>query len=225
MSQLKRIIFHWTAGSYTPSIVDKKSYHFLVDGNGNIHQGNYKPEDNIITSDGKYAAHTLNANTGSIGISVCCMGGKEVKERPLNVGKYPLKHEQWNALIKKIADLCLQYDIVPSPTTVLSHAEVEKNLGIKQKGKWDITLLPGDTIKVRPAKEVGDALRKAVAEEIKTRKTTNVVVVAKPETTVVEAPPVPVVPPVSVVEAKPVIISGSGNNYWQNLIKAIFGIK
>lgn len=204
MSQLKRIIFHWTAGTYTPSEYDKKNYHYLIDGSGKVLVGKYPPEANISLKDGKYAAHTLNSNTGSIGISVCCMGGNDVKERPLKTGKYPLNQTQWNALIQKIADLCQQYDIKPTMTTVLSHAEVTKNLGIKQNGKWDITYLPGDTA-VRSPQEVGNVLRKAVSDELTRR--------AAPPQSVVKVVPAPTITPVKVA------------GYLTNLINAIFGIK
>jgi hypothetical protein len=46
--------------------------------------------------------------------------------------------------------------------TILTHAEVEPNLRIKQKGKWDITRLPFDDT-VRGHAPVGDKLRREVA--------------------------------------------------------------
>lgn len=59
-----KIIVHWTAGGYTPNSVDLKHYHYLIDGNGNVNHGIYKPEDNLNCNDGKYAAHTGGGNTG-----------------------------------------------------------------------------------------------------------------------------------------------------------------
>ena len=55
-----------------------------------------------------------------------------------------------------------QYKITVTPQTVLTHAEVEKTLGVKQKGKWDITRLPYNK-NVVGAKAVGDLLRKEVS--------------------------------------------------------------
>ena len=34
MSRLKRIIIHWTAGNYKANATDKKSYHYIVEGDG-----------------------------------------------------------------------------------------------------------------------------------------------------------------------------------------------
>ncbi|MER8369697.1 hypothetical protein NKH70_28955 [Mesorhizobium sp. M0991] len=36
-----------------------------------------------------------------------------------------------------VAELCKYYRIKVTSKTVLSHAEVESNLGIEQRGKWD----------------------------------------------------------------------------------------
>ena len=161
----KMITGHWTGGSYTPSDVDKKAYHCIINGDGKVINGYYTIADNESTTDGRYAAHTFNNNTQNIGIAIAAMGGTEVKEFPLVVGKYPIKPIQWDSFIREIASLCKQYNIPVTPKTVMTHAEVETNLGIKQKNKWDITLLPGDEnsrSRVRTAKEVGDIMRSEV---------------------------------------------------------------
>lgn len=61
---MKRIIIHWTAGTYFPTNYEKEHYHFLVDAKGEIHYGVFKPEANEICKAGKYAAHTGGGNTG-----------------------------------------------------------------------------------------------------------------------------------------------------------------
>ena len=103
-----------------------------------------------------YAAHTLNCNTGSIGVALCCMAG--AVESPFNPGKAPMTVAQWQTLPRVVAELCRRYSIPVTPKTVLSHAEVQANLGIKQKGKWDISRLGFDPAVVGP-KACGDIMR------------------------------------------------------------------
>ena len=151
-----RMILHWTAGRHTASYLDKKHYHFLIEGDGTVVKGYYKPEANESTRGG-YAAHTRMKNTGSIGISLCAMAGAEGS--PFKAGKYPITKEQVEALCSLIAELSVVYDIPITERTVLSHAEVEKVLGVKQRGKWDISWLPHYRTRVTPS-EVGHYIRK-----------------------------------------------------------------
>ncbi|WP_245454971.1 peptidoglycan recognition family protein [Mesorhizobium sp. M9A.F.Ca.ET.002.03.1.2] len=156
---MKRVICHWTAGSHSAGDTDKDAYHILVEGNGSLVRG----RPSIMLNSGRvksgYAAHTLNGNSGSIGVSVCCMAGAE--ERPFVAGQYPMTRTQWDALIVVVAELCKYYRIKVTPKTVLSHAEVESNLGIEQHGKWDFTHLPFDPTVVG-ARACGDRLRQQV---------------------------------------------------------------
>lgn len=158
MNGLKRIIAHWTVGKYTANSIDKKHYHFVVEETGKIIDCVHKPESNIRPSKGNYAAHCLNCNTGSIGISMASMFGAKSQT---NFGDYPFTERQFNAMCKKIAELCVEYNISVSPMTVLSHAEVEPTLGIKQRGKWDFTVIPFMP-KVKGARACGDEMRKRV---------------------------------------------------------------
>ncbi|QTF94211.1 N-acetylmuramoyl-L-alanine amidase [Halomonas sp. BM-2019] len=84
---MKRIVCHWTAGTYKASDLDRKRYHILIESDGNLVQGIHSIADNVSTSDHQYAAHTHLLNTGSIGISVCCMA--EARERPFDAGRRP----------------------------------------------------------------------------------------------------------------------------------------
>jgi hypothetical protein len=156
---VKRVIFHWTAGGNTPSNLDKGHYHFLIDGAGNVHKGTHPVEANRKPVKGKYAAHTLNCNTGSIGVAVCAMAG--AVERPFNAGSAPITPAQVKALAGLLRDLCAQYKIPVTRETVLSHAEVQPTLGIKQRGKWDIAWLPGMKGPGDPV-AVGDKIRAMV---------------------------------------------------------------
>lgn len=160
---LVRIIMHWTAGSYTVGDAINH-YHFVIDSKGSVVPGKLKPEDNIVTSDGVYTPHTLNANTGSIGVAMAAMA--DAVEHPFQWGKAPLLRVQVDAMVNLVADLCEKYAIVVDRRTVLTHAEVQPTLGIKQRGKWDISILPGMT---RPenAISVGDTLRFRILSKIR----------------------------------------------------------
>jgi hypothetical protein len=164
---MKRVILHWTAGTHIANDMERERYHYLVQGNGRVVDGKWSPEANLNPVKGRYAAHTLNANTGSIGVSLCCMGG--AKESPFNAGQWPMTIEQWERAIVLIADLCAKYKIPVTPQTVLTHAEVGANLGKPQRGKWDITRLAFDPTVVG-AKAVGDKLRREVQSELPTAK-------------------------------------------------------
>lgn len=157
---MKRIIMHWTAGTYTPNNVDKKAYHKLIDGDGNVHNGTFPISANQAPlSKGGYAAHTLNCNTDSIGVAVCAMAG--AVEAPFKSGSYPITRKQEEALVALVRSLAAQYNIPITNKTILTHAEVQTNLGIAQKNKWDITYLP--SLGKTTAKAVGDHLRKQIA--------------------------------------------------------------
>ena len=161
--RLERIIVHWTAGQYRASGLDKSHYHILIEGDGALVRGTPSIAANAIGGSGPRASHTLNCNTGSIGVSLCCMAG--AVERPFNPGKAPMTTEQWQRLPGVVADLCRRYSIPVTPRTVLSHAEVQVNLGIAQRGKWDIArVVPAPDLV--GAKACGDALRAAVSAHL-----------------------------------------------------------
>ena len=156
---MERIICHWTAGAHTANATDLNYYHILIEGDGELCRGVYSIKDNVNTGDGRYAAHTKNCNTGSIGISLCGMA--EATESPFSAGKYPINEKQWQTLARAIVDLCERYAIPVTRSTVLSHAEVQPTLGIAQSGKWDIARLPWDASVQGPI-PVGDRMRAMV---------------------------------------------------------------
>ncbi len=158
--RLERVICHWTAGQHRASALDRSHYHILIEADGGLVRGDCAISANGIGGTGPRASHTLNCNTGSIGVSLCCMAG--AKEQPFEPGKAPMTPEQWAKLAQVVADLCRRYDIPVTPKTVLSHAEVQANLGIKQRGKWDISRLAFDP-SINGAKACGDLLRASVA--------------------------------------------------------------
>lgn len=156
---MKRLVWHWSAGAHTPSNLDKEHYHFIIDGAGKVHPGKWPVEANETPVKGRYAAHTLNCNTGSIGVAVAAMAG--AVERPFSAGQFPITPAQVEALARLSHDLGKRYGIPVTPQTMLSHAEVQPVLGIKQRGKWDISWLPGMAIPNDPV-AVGNKLRAMV---------------------------------------------------------------
>lgn len=159
--KMSRVILHWSAGAHKCSELDKEHYHIIIEGNGNVVRGDHTISDNVTSGDGDYAAHTRNCNTGSIGVSMACMAG--AIESPFNAGKFPMTGTQWNRAMEVIAHLAAFYHIPVTDKTILSHAEVQKNLGIQQNGKWDVARLPFDP-KTVGAKACGDKMRAKVLE-------------------------------------------------------------
>ena len=114
-ARMERIHVHWTAGGHKANRTDKKSYHVLVEGTGKLVRGDKPINANARNSGMRQASHTYRANTGAIGISMCCMAG--ARERPFNPGRYPVTEAQWDAAITAIAELAARYDILVTPTT------------------------------------------------------------------------------------------------------------
>lgn len=156
---MKRLILHWSAGSHTVSDIDREHYHRIVAGDGTIVKGDHPIEDNLSTSDGIYAAHTRGCNAGAIGVAMAGMMGAE---GPGKLGKYPLTKVQFDACIELVRKLVKQYRIPVTLSTVLSHAEVQTTLGIKQNGKIDISFgIPGKP-ELKTARACGDYIRSLV---------------------------------------------------------------
>lgn len=137
---MKRIIVHWTAGGYFPTDYEKEHYHFLVDRDGKVHNGKFKPEDNEICKPGKYAAHTGGGNTGSIGVAICAMASFKNKNF---VGKFPIIKKQFESTMEHCARLIKKYGLDVNPQTVMTHYEFGiKNPKTTSAGKIDIIYLP-----------------------------------------------------------------------------------
>lgn len=154
---------HWTAGSGRVSPTDKEHYHAIVDQSGRVILGELPVEANLSTRDADgYAAHTLRLNTGSIGLAMAGMAGAE--ENPFTPGLHPITAHQLRVFVRTVADYAHEYDIRVTRETILTHAEVEPTLGVKQRGKWDITWLPGMDAPDYPI-YVGDRLREMIKSE------------------------------------------------------------
>lgn len=145
---MQRVICHWTAGGYEVSSTEKNFYHFLIGWDGSkayVERGDCDIDDNLSTGDGIYAPHTGGLNTGSIGVSVCCMAG--ARQSPFYPGSYPMRKEQWELMAKVVAELVSFYGLPVDKQHVLQHGEVQSVYGINQDGKWDCLVLPWDVSK------------------------------------------------------------------------------
>lgn len=160
-SGLSRIHWHWTAGAEGVIDLEKEHYHYIIDASGAVVEGKLAPEANGDPITGDYAAHTLNANTGAIGIAIDAMAN--AVERPFSWGTEPIKQAQVEAMAQLTVLLCREYWIPVSKYSTLSHAEVQPTLGIRQRWKWDISVLPDMSAPGDPV-EVGDRLRAMVRE-------------------------------------------------------------
>lgn len=160
---MQRIHWHWTAGNTSPSALDRQHYHLLVDTDGRWHKGRPGIELNSGSLRPGYAAHTRSANSNAIGIACCGMAG--AREVPFDAGRAPLTEAQIQSLIAGTAEVALRYRIAPSRRTMLSHAEVQRTLGIAQRAKWDIARLP-HMPELKGAHAVGDWLRDAVRQRM-----------------------------------------------------------
>lgn len=166
---MKRVIAHWTAGGHKATALDKKHYHFIFEGDGTEVKGKWPVKANKKGSirKGRYAAHTYRCNTDSIGVSMACMRqAKELSGGKIKYGPSPMTEAQFDAMCVKIASLCKEYGIEPTRKTVLSHAEVQPTLKIKQRGKWDFTVLAFDP-QFKGAIACGDEMRRRVSAYMK----------------------------------------------------------
>jgi len=137
---MKKIIIHWTAGFGMPTAHELECYHYLIDTLGKLHQGKFKPEDNLNCEDNKYAHHTGGGNTGSIGVSMCGMVGFQSSS---HIGSCPITKVQFEACMKLCAELAKKYDIKITPDTIMTHYEFgQKHPDTTSYGKIDIIFIP-----------------------------------------------------------------------------------
>lgn len=160
---MKRVHLHWTAGHHDPNAVDLRAYHMLVTGKPEVVRGRPSIALNSGSLQTGYAAHTLNANTNAIGLSICGMAG--AVESPFDPGRAPFTEAQFRHAAKACAVFCEAYGIPVSSKTTLTHAEVDPTLGIRQRWKWDIARLPWSP-SVQGAIAIGDLWRDMVSDEI-----------------------------------------------------------
>lgn len=165
MTKLKRIHWHWTAGADGVNEIERDSYNWIVGRDGLVTEGSFPWQRQIPPlNPGRYAAHTLSANSWAGGLALDAMAG--ASERPFNAGRYPITEAQLASAVRLCARLCRDHGITVDRKTVLTHAEVGITLGIPQRNKWDITWIPGMVGPGNPI-AVGDVIREMVRKAMK----------------------------------------------------------
>src|SRR3954465_9225930 len=101
--EMARIVLHWSAGPHKASALDKEHYHILIEGDGSVVFGVHAIDANAKPAREPRASHTRNLNTGSIGVSLCCM--KDAVERPFSTGPFPMTLTQWTVAAEVVAVL------------------------------------------------------------------------------------------------------------------------
>lgn len=163
---INRVHWHWTGGSYTVGGHTVAHYNDVF-GHDGVHYDGYAPalHQAYYAPNRTGVSHTLRANTGAIGLSVAGMYNAQARGNSVDTGRYPLTWDGIDAMLKRTAEYCSIYDIRVSPWTTLTHAEVQSNIGISQRGKWDIQVLPDNPNKLLDAEEVGGILRQRMADK------------------------------------------------------------
>ena len=152
MGSIYRITLHWTGGQYKPNAIEKEHYHFMVDSNGKVYEGKYKPEDNINCAGGKYAQHCGGGNTGNIGVALCCYYNRDLTPTRVQV----------EAMCKLVAELSKKYGVTVNNKNILTHSEFGfTHPDTTSNGKIDIDYLP--CVSVYGRDQVGDYLREKIA--------------------------------------------------------------
>ena len=144
-----RVILHWSAGTYTPNLIDRSHYHLMIAGDGTAVRG--------LARVGQYAPHVRGLNTGSVGIAACAMAGAR---QGVMDGRYPLTGLQVERMCQAAAEVVHAYRLALTERTCLTHSEVTDVYRITQRNRWDIDYLPYDP--TRKAGDVHELLRRKV---------------------------------------------------------------
>ena len=145
----KKIILHWTAGSYDDdrSIMANfgwAGYHRYVKGDGSV-VPNKHPGHSSFGQSPPY--HTADFNTGNASFSISAM----LNATENNFGKYPVKDVQVKSLAQAVANLAKTWGWTAADITketVPTHGELPD-----QGGKWDLAKLKqGDKMWSGPEK-------------------------------------------------------------------------
>lgn len=157
---IRKIIIHWTAGTYKPNQTDLEHYHYLIDGQGSVVCGQHSIEDNDDCKDGCYAQHCGGGNTRAIGVAMCGMLGFKNKNQ---VGQYPLQAIQIDKTCALVAELCCKYNIAVSSDTIMTHYEFgQKHPNTTSASKIDIVYLPSHPH--IQSENIGDFIRAQISQ-------------------------------------------------------------
>jgi hypothetical protein len=150
----QRIILHWTGGGHRANAVDRRAYHYLVEGDGTVLAGDFPVAANLRPPllSGRYAAHTGGFNTSSVGVSFCGMGSEDAR----------LTFAQVDAGLHFVARLCRAWGLRPlDPARLFAHHEAWTLHGVRGTQnhlKQDIRWLPWDRARLTEP-EVGPWIR------------------------------------------------------------------
>lgn len=167
-SGITRVCWHWAASSYDVTWDVRRHYNGVFDEKGNEYDGGAPAQQQALYIPEKIGvSHTYNGNTGAIGLS--CAGMAEAKvnwgTNTVDMGRYPLTWAAVDGMLEKTVEYCRAFGIIPSPWTTTTHCEIQTNIGIRQKNKWDIRVLPDNPKQLLSEREAGDILRKRMMEK------------------------------------------------------------
>ena len=165
---MTRIVLHHSGSAGKPTADDLEHYHRIVDAGGMVHSGRHPISANAPgrkLAPGTYAAHTAGLNTGAIGLAMSAMHGARWDDPQGSTKCFPTER-QVDAFIREAARLCRVYGIQPTRKTVLTHAEVQTTLGVRQAAKWDFDYDPCGKLDSRDPLVIGDMLRGLIAAEL-----------------------------------------------------------
>ncbi len=136
--KIKQIYLHWTGGYYGQVYDD---YHINIDADGKI----YATCD--LTT---LLSHTLNRNSESIGIALCCAAGAKCYHvstpNGIDFGTQPPTYLQIDKLAQVIAILADELELPITCANVMTHAEVAAIDGYAPGSgsdiRWDLWYLP-----------------------------------------------------------------------------------
>ena len=143
---MKRVICHWSEGNYKANSTDMSTTTFSSRVTARCVAATTRSTTRKHRRQRLRSAYAQCEHAGDRG-GCCCMVG--CQETPFKPGSQPMKKSQWNTMVQVVAELCQFYGIHVTPTTVLGHGEVQANLNITQKGKWDPMVWPWATSKTR----------------------------------------------------------------------------
>lgn len=158
---------HWSAGTYTPSWLDRDHYHAVIgtDQNGEVYfEKNHNYTERL--------QGTYGRNSQVIDVAICAMAGAV----STNFGKFPITEEQIDELCLVAAEICILKGFPLH--RVLTHAEwaLIDGYGVfsgDPQTRWDLGLLKPGYLSFQTVKESGRTLRikiKKYMDEIKTGK-------------------------------------------------------
>ena len=161
--EMARVVLHWTAGAHKASALDREHYHVLVEGDGTVVYGTHPIDANAKPAREPRASHTRSLNTGSIGVSLCCM--KDAVERPFSAGPFPMTVTQWQVAAEVVAELCDRYNIAVTPRSVIALGVEEQCLCAPQNLDGDPNVLA--VTPTVPRQQVMDQFRASVQQHLK----------------------------------------------------------